>query len=102
MDKKKLERVKEYLSQYVYIDQRLQFKIDKDEEQGLTEIKNEIKGAIYSLPLSMERLIIERRYMLGHSVKEICIELDISDATYYNKFNDACAKIYEVMNDRAM
>lgn len=67
------------------------------EKQRLVE---EIYDLVFQLPIGLELTIINLRYIDDMSVKEVCLTIPISKATYHKHHKNAILQIKEMRSSK--
>ena len=86
------KKVKQSLVPIEEIEDQIEVEFELDREENMTQIKEKVEKAIYSLPPKCQEIFLMRRNM-QMSYNEIASSLDISKKTIENQMNLAIKKL---------
>ena len=110
----KTETTIEYLKQYAPAKRLIRFMTDthqlstnEAEKRNIANtilekerLVDEIYNLVFRLPVGLEVVILNLRYIEDMSVKEVCLTLHISKATYHKHHRNAIQLIEEMRSEK--
>ena len=102
-DRSKLQTVKEYLSRYLPAEENyrsfegINTAYAERQRKRSCKIMTEVESAIALLDVNRGKTIIEKRFILGESWKQIHRNMDISRDTCFKKYRAAMVELYDRM-----
>lgn len=69
----------------------------EQESQKIKMLMDEITSEIGKLEMTKGKTILLKKYLSGHSEREICRDMKISHDTYYTHLNSALLQLYKIL-----